>query len=231
MIDQSFDEQIMVVHTYEDLVSTPFRGKMNAICWTRKLAGDFAEIVDQVPLNENMKVVEAEELLSLNLSKQGQLAREVILTDLRLLQAHGAAPILNLIESYERDDVYPFFPTDVYSFHVDQSPIPADTFLCTYYGQSSEILPNAQAQQKVLIPELRDELKKYYHGTDEGFEHFLNEHCFDLHFEAKPNASPIRLGIGELWKLAIEHPERQSLPCIHRAPKERPGQKRLMLIC
>ena len=24
----------------------------------------------------------------------------------------------------ERDDSYPFFPTDVYSFHVDRSPVP-----------------------------------------------------------------------------------------------------------
>ena len=77
-----------------------------------------------------------------------------------LFKAFGASPILNVIKNYERDDSYPFFPTDVYSFHVDRSPIPIDTFLCTYHGTSSEVIPNTQAKQKILIPEIRDELKK-----------------------------------------------------------------------
>jgi hypothetical protein len=99
---------------------------------------------------------------------------------LKMLKAQGASPILNLIRCYERDESFPFFPTDVYSFHVDRSPVPTDTYLCTYYGESSEILPNAQAEQKVLLPEIRDALKKLYGGTEEGFESFLNEHFFDL---------------------------------------------------
>lgn len=78
---------------------------------------------------------------------------------------------------------------------------------------------------------LRDELKKLYHGADEGFESFLSEHFFDLHYQANPNAHPINLGSGHLWRLAVDHPESQVPPCIHRAPKERSGQNRLLMIC
>ncbi|MDX2360527.1 MAG: hypothetical protein QNK23_06955 [Crocinitomicaceae bacterium] len=223
--------QIHCVTNFQDLVSTPFHGENNAICWTRNLTGDFSEIVEQVELNGNMAELGQEELRELQLSEQGQLAREILLNDLKVLKAHGASPILNLIKCYERDDTNPFFPTDVYSFHVDRSPIPTDTFLCTYHGESSEILPNSQAELKVLVPEIRDELKKLYGGADEGFESFLSEHFFDLHYQAKSKARPISLGLGHIWKLAIDHPESQVLPCVHRAPKEETGQNRLLLIC
>ena len=232
MIDLSqAEKQIHCVTNFHDLVSTPFNGEVNAICWARKLTGDFSEIVKNVALSGNITVIEQEELHGLQLSDEGQLAREILLNDLELLKAHGALPILNVIKYYDRDDAYPFFPTDVYSFHVDRSPIPTDTFLCTYYGESSEILPNSQGTKKVLIPEIRNELKKLYHGADEGFESFLSEHFFDLHYQAKPNAHPISLGLGHLWRLAVDHPEIQVPPCIHRAPKEKSGQSRLLLIC
>ena len=225
------ENQINFVTNFQDLVSTPFHGEVNAICWTRNIRGDFFEIVKKVSLSGNITVIEQEELLGLQLSEQGQLAREILLSDLRVLKAHGALPILNVIKYYDRDDAYPFFPTDVYSFHVDRSPIPTDTFLCTYYGETSEILPNSQGTKKVLIPEIRDELKKLYHGADQGFESFLSEHSFDLHYQAKPDACPISLGLGHLWRLAVDHPESRVPPCLHRAPKEKSGQSRLLLIC
>jgi hypothetical protein len=232
MIDLSHAEnQIHRVTNFQDLVSTPFYGEINAMCWPRKLTGDFSEIVKKVELNGNIATIEHEELRELQLSEQGQLAREILLNDLKVLKAHGASPILNVIKHYERDDTHPLFPTDVYSFHVDRSPIPTDTFLCTYYGESSEILPNSQGIKKVLIPEIRDELKKQYRGADEGFESFLSEHFFDLHYQAKPNACPISLGLGNLWRLAVDHPESQVPPCLHRAPKEKSGQNRLLMIC
>jgi len=232
MIDSSPTEnQINCVTNFQDLVSTPFDGEVNAICWTRKLTGDFSEIVKKVALSGNITVIEQEELHELQLSEEGQLAREILLNDLKLLKAHGASPILNVIKYYDRDDTYPFFPTDVYSFHVDRSPIPTDTFLCTYYGECSEILPNSQGTKKILIPEIRDELKKLYHRAEEGFELFLSEHFFDLHYQAEPNARPISLGLGHLWRLAVDHPESQVPPCIHRAPKERSGLNRLLMIC
>lgn len=225
------ENQIQYVTNFQDLISTSFQGEVNAICYRRKLIGDFSEIVKKIELDGNIAELHPEELFELQLSEQGQLARQILLNDLKILKDHGASPTLNLIKYYERDDAYPFFPTDVYSFHVDRSPIPTDTFLCTYHGEPSDIVPNSQAIQKVLIPEIRAELKKLYNGADEGFESFLSEYFFDLHYQPKPNASLISLGIGNLWKLAIDHPESKVLPCLHRAPIEKNGENRLMIIC
>lgn len=231
MTDLSHDEKhILRVRNFQDLVSTPFNGEVNAICWTRDLVGDFSEIAEKLALTGNITTIEQEELCALQLSEQGQLAREVLLNDFRLLTAHGASPVLNVIDHYDRDDAWSFFSTDVYSFHVDRSPIPTDTFLCTYYGEPSDILPNEQAEQKVLIPEIRAELRNLYSGPEEGFESFLTEHFFDLHYQAKTGARPINLNRGNLWRLAVDHPESQVPPCIHRAPEEKSG-KRLLMIC
>jgi hypothetical protein len=225
------ENQIHYVTNFQDLVSTPFTGIINAMCWTRELPGDFSEIVKMVEQTENITVLEEEDLCELQLSEQGKLAREILINDLKLLKAHGASPNLNVINYYDRDESYPFFPTDVYSWHVDRSPIPTDTILCTYYGESSDILPNAQGKQKILIPEIREELKKLYHGAEEGFETFLSENFFDLHYQAEPGARIINLGTGNLWRLAVDHPDSQVPPCLHRAPKEKPGESRLLMIC
>jgi len=232
MIDLSHAEnQIKNVTNIQDLISTPFYGKINTICWNRELVGDFEEIINRVELNGNIMELNKEELCELQLSEQGNIAREIILNDLMVLKAHGASPILNVIKHYERDYIYPLFPTHVYSFHVDRSPVPTDTFLCTYYGESSEVLPNSQAKQKVLIPEIRNELEKLYRGKNEGFESFLSEYFFDLHYQANNKANTISLGLGSICKLAVDHPKSQVLPCIHRAPKEKNGKNRLLLIC
>jgi hypothetical protein len=232
MIDLSpAGNQIHCVTNFQDLISIPFHGEINAMCWTRKLTGDFSEIVIKLAPTENITAIEEEELRALSLSEQGQLARTILLNDLKLLLAHGASPILNVIKHYDRDDTYPFFPTDVYSFHVDRSPVPTDTFLCTYHGEASELVANSQCKKKVLIPEIRDQLKKRYHGAEEDFESFLSEHFFDLHYQANPEAHPVSLGRGHLWRLAVDHPESKVPPCVHRAPKEISGQTRLMMIC
>lgn len=223
------ENHIQIVKSFQELVSTDFHEDINAMSWERNLLGDFEEIVKKVKLNSNIAELSEEELRELELSEQGQLARVILLNDLELLKAHGASPILNVIKCYDRDDS--FFSTDVYSFHVDRSPIPTDTFLCTYFGTPSELLPNSLVEQKVLVSEIREQLKKLYGGTDDGFESFLTEHFFDLHYHAKPNAQPISLGIGHLWKLAVDHPKSKVLPCVHRAPTEKTGESRLLLIC
>lgn len=227
----SDNHQIQVVSTFAELIHTKFKDEMNAACWSRNLVGDFKEIVDQIELKENITEVTIDDLLALQLSKNGLLAREIILQDMQLLTECGASPALNLLKCYERDDELDFISTDVYSYHVDRSPIETDTFLCTYHGAASDILPNHQAEQKILIPEIREQLKQLHDGTEESFEKFLEEYYFDLHYQPKADAQPINLGLGNLWRLAVDHPTQQALPCVHRAPVENDGEYRLLLIC
>ena len=227
----SDSSQIGIVSTFSELVNTDFKGERNALCWYRNLEGDFKEVVDQLQLKENITEVDPKELLALQLSEKGNSAREIILNDFRLLADFGASPSLNLLKCYERDDEFDFISTDVYSYHVDRSPIATDTFLCTYHGQPSDIIANKQAKQKVLIPEIRNKLKELHNGPLEEFENFLTENYFDLHYQAQPHAVPVNLGLGHLWRLAVDHPEQQVLPCIHRAPIEKQGEYRLLLIC
>ena len=195
------------------------------------MEGDFATIVDQLKLKENITEVNPQDLLALQLSEKGNIAREIILNDIRLLADFGASPSLNLLKCYDRDDEFDFISTDVYSYHVDRSPIATDTFLCTYHGVASDIISNGQAEQKILIPEIREKLAALHNGPSEDFDNFLKENYFDLHYQAQPHAAPINLGLGHLWRLAVDHPKQQALPCIHRAPLERDGEYRLLLIC
>jgi len=227
----SDSSQIGLVSTFPDLVNTDFQGERNALCWYRNLEGDFNEIVNQLQLKENITEVSPEDLLALQLSQKGNSAREIILKDWQLLADFGAWPSLNLMKCYDRDEEYDFISTDVYSFHVDRSPMATDTFLCTYHGTASDIISNAQAEQKVLIPEIREKLKDIHNGSSEEFEDFLKDNYFDLHYQAKPEAVPVNLGLGHLWRLAVDHPTQQVLPCIHRAPIEKEGEYRLLLIC
>jgi len=223
--------QIGVVSTFSELIQTNFKGEKNALCWYRNVDGDFSEIVGQLRIKENITEVHPEDLITLQLSEKGNLAREIILNDLQLLADFGASPSLNLLKYYERDDEFDFISTDVYSFHVDRSPIATDTFLCTYHGPASDIIPNSQAEQKILIPEIRAKLKELHNGTEEEFENFLKENYFDLHYQVHEDAKPVNLGLGHLWRLAVDHPKQQVLPCIHRAPLENEGEYRLLLIC
>lgn len=223
--------QIGVAAAFSDLVDTDFKGEMNALCWFRNLEGDFNEIVAKLSLKENITEVFPEDLIALQLSEKGSAAREIILNDLQLLTDFGASPSLNLLKCYERDDEFDFISTDVYSFHVDRSPIATDTFLCTYHGVASDIVSNSQAEQKILIPEVRAKLKELHDGPEEEFEDFLKENYFDLHYQLLEDAETINLGLGHLWRLAVDHPKQEVLPCIHRAPIENDGEYRLLLIC
>lgn len=226
----SDNKQVGLVSTFDELINTKFQGALNAICWRRNLAGDFKEVVSKLQLKENVTDISIEELLALQLSDEGIMARDIILNDLKLLTDLGALPALNLLKCYHRDEEFDFISTDVYSFHVDRSPIASDTFLCTYYGAASDILPNHEVEQMILIPEIRQKLQNLNDGPEAEFEDFLKEYFFDLHYQPKPGAHPLNLGIGHLWKLAVDHPEQQVLPCVHRAPIENEGEYRLLLI-
>ncbi|WP_396187335.1 DUF1826 domain-containing protein [Flavobacterium sp.] len=200
----SNSSQIGTVSTFSELVNTDFKGERNALCWCRNLEGDFKEIVDQLQLTENITEVVPEDLLALQLSENGNRAREIILNDFRLLTDFGASPSLNVLKCYDRDDEFDFISTDVYSFHVDRSPIATDTFLCTYYGAATDIIPNEQAEQKVLIPEIQKKLAALHNGPSEEFEDFLKEHYFDLDYQPQPYSVPVSIGLGHLWRLAVD---------------------------
>ena len=227
----SNNKQIGIVSTFSELVTTDFKEEKNALCWYRNLEGDFKEIVNKLHLKENITEVDPQDLVALQLSEKGNMAREIILKDIRLLADLGASPSLNLLKCYERDEEFDYLSTDVYSFHVDRSPIATDTFLCTYHGASSDIIANEHAEQKILIPEIREKLAALHNGPSEEFENFLQENYFDLHYQVKPNSTPTNLGVGHLWRLAVDHPKQQVPPCIHRAPIEKEGEYRLLLIC
>ncbi len=221
---------LLHVNNFQELISTPFQGTTNAISWSRDLEGDFEEIVNAVAFEGTMLEIDEEDLLALELSEAGKVARDTILSDFKLLSELGASPVLNIISNYEADE-HPFFPTDVYSFHVDRSPIATDTFLCTYYGDASELISNQDAIQKIQVPDIRKKIVQAYSGEAKDFEAYVSEHFFDLHYQAVEDASVIQAGIGHLWRLAVDYPGSNVLPCIHRAPIEKKGSKRLMLIC
>jgi len=227
----SKNNQIKFFNNFVEFVKTPFEGKINAHCFDRNLIGNFEEITKKLKLIDDITVITIDHLMELRLSEKGNLAREIIIKDLKLLTDLGASPTLNLLKCYERDDILDFISTDVYSYHVDSSPIATDTYLCTYFGTSSDILPNNMVTQKILIPEIRNKLKEIYTGPENEFETFLEEFYFDLHYQPKPNAKPFNLGLGNLWRLAVKNPQQLVPPCIHRAPKENENELRLLLIC
>ena len=104
----SDNNQIEVFSSFFELVNSKFQGEMNALCWHRNLVGDFKEIVAKLELKENITEVSIEDLLALQLSEKGNLAREIILKDIQLLTDFGASPALNLLKCYERDDELDF---------------------------------------------------------------------------------------------------------------------------
>ncbi len=227
----SNSDQFRIVSSFNDLVQLSFYNKTNAFCWQRNLKGDFKEIASKLQLKEAITEISVDDLLNLNLSNDGKIARDILINDIQLLTNFGASPSLNLLKCYDKDDEFDFISTDVYSYHVDRSPIATDTFLCTYFGAASDIIANEEVEKKIDIPEIRQQLLKLYDGPIEGFEEFLIDNYFDLHYQAKPNAKPINLGNGSIWRLAVDHPYQNVAPCVHRAPIENENEYRLLLIC
>lgn len=224
--------RIRVVGSFEELVTTPFGAGVNALCWRRTLTGDFGEIVEKLGVGRGITSIDEECLLALDLSEAGRMAREVLLQDLELLRAHELLPSLDCVNGYVNEIEPELLRTDVQSWHVDSATVEADTYLCTYFGADSEGLRNEEAMRRVDVPELRAELLRLHGGEDDaGFLEHLNETYLDLHYVALPQARPFSFGVGNLWRIATEHPGSPVPPCIHRAPATVPGQlPRLLLI-
>ena len=78
--------QTQTVSSFQELVSTPFYGEVNALCWERKLEGDFSEITEKILTTGNITELSEQSLIGLSLTEQGNLAREKVLEDLRILK-------------------------------------------------------------------------------------------------------------------------------------------------
>ena len=229
-------ERVRTVGSFAELLAPSFGSVkespdfrvVNALCWPRALAGDFGEIVRQLGPGEGIVALDEARLGALTLSPAGQAAREIMLTDLRLLRDHGLAPELNCLYGYPRDDDA-LVPTDVYDFHADSAPIESATWLCTYHGAPSEGLRNEDAQRRTDDPATRAALLREYGGSDDaGFAEYLAEHHYDLHYAAAPGAQPFSFGLGHLWRIALDWAGSPVPPCIHRAPAT--TEPRLLLI-
>lgn len=220
---------IDVVDSFEALLQ-PFSGRVNARCLSRTLEGDFdalaATFASRAEAEGGVLVLDGELLRA----TRGLDARAVsaVLEDCRRLEALGRNPQLNVLTRYPRDVRGLPVSVDVHSFHVDRAPVEADTFLCTYAGAPSEALRPGDAERLVDDPLIRRELRAHF-GRDEGFDAWLAEECFDLHFRAKPGATPFSFGVGHLWRLAVAWPGAPVAPCVHRAPVP-DGRPRLLLI-
>ncbi|MEX1117632.1 MAG: hypothetical protein WEB60_02450 [Terrimicrobiaceae bacterium] len=224
--------RIKVVGSFEELISTPFEAGVNALCWKRTLAGSFQEIVQGLGPGEEIVPVDESRLRALSLSEDGKLARAILLEDWERLQTHDLLPGLDVIYSSRRDESGSPVPTDVSSFHVDSATVPVDTYLCSYVGAASEGLGNDQACRHVDIPETRAALLRLFDGEDDDkFAEFLSENYYDLHYAPLAGAEPFSFGLGNLWRIATEHPGCPVPPCIHRAPLTSLGMPpRLLLI-
>lgn len=226
------DSRVRKINSFAELVGTTMSDGVNALCWSRSLEGDFAEVARLLAReDEGIHVLEEDELRSLPASAAGRIAIEAMLADFRLLRERQLDPVLNFINGSERDLADAIVATDVFSWHADRAPVPLDTYLCTYFGASSEGLRNEDATRRVDDPATRAELLKLYGGADDdGFREFLAEHSFDLHYAATAGAVPFSFGHFNLWRIALAYPGNPVPPCIHRAPETAAGETRLMLI-
>ncbi len=223
--------RIRVVESFVELLSTPFSGGVNALCWPRRLEGDFTEVAAKLEVGQGITHLTEAVLRALPLSSAGQQAVARMLEDHQLLSSHGLLPTLDCINGYVQPEEVGPVRTDVCSWHVDSATCEADTWLCTYLGASSEVLDNEDAVRRVDVPETRSELLKLHGGADdEDFCQWLSDHYYDLHYVPRSNAVPYSLGVGNLWRVATLHDGCAVPPCIHRAPDPVPGQKRLLLI-
>lgn len=222
---------LRVVSSFKELLETPLRDGVNALCWPRCLEGDFAEVAGLLEMPKGITHLSEDDFSGLELTAAGRVAVKTMLEDVRCLQEHGLDPVLDGVNGYTHPIGSRHQRTDVCSWHVDSATAEADTWLCTYHGACSEGLFPEDAIPRVQVPEARVELLTLFGGRDdETFEAWLAEHFHDLHFAKREGARGYSFGIGNLWRIATRHPKVAVPPCVHRAPDPVPGQKRLLLI-
>jgi len=228
-------DRIKGVDSFDALVTTPFGPKVNAICWSRVLNGDFDELAMCFREEKEIRSLDEEFLDSLrpSLSSMGRMAIDTLIADQHLLRAQGLSPGLECVPRYQRDDSSEVLPTDVYSFHADRATIATDTYLCSYNEAATEGLRNDLAQRRIDTPAIRAELLSRFQQTEENsdFETYLRDNCYDLHYAEIGTLASFSFGIGNLWRIAVEYPGCPVPPCLHRAPATTLKQlPRLLLI-
>ncbi len=223
--------RIKTVRSFQELATTRFANGVNALCWPRVLSGDFSEIATLLKVGPGISNLNIDDISKLPATPAGRAAAQALLEDQRLLRDLDMEPSLDCVTGSVRAITEAPIPTDVYSFHVDSATVEADTWLCTYHGAPSEGLCNEEAVRRVDIPETRAELLKHFGGADDGaFIEYLSENYYDLHYAPLPGANPFSFGVGNLWRIATEHPGCSVPPCIHRAPLTLPGMPRRLLL-
>src|SRR5687768_1916742 len=91
------------VDSFEDLLTVPFEGHCNAICWERALPGDFDAVVRRLRVGEGITTIDEAQLERLPVPAAGAMAVSTLLADLRGLRQAGHAPELNCVDEYSRD--------------------------------------------------------------------------------------------------------------------------------
>lgn len=220
--------RVRVVRSWEAFAATPLDGDCNAVCLSRELDGDFAEVARLAGSGGGVQALPESLLSSTALSAGAQQAAEAMLSDLERLRELGQAPGIECVTGYPKDEDE-IASTDVYSFHVDSATVPTETILCTYVGRPSEGLRLDEARRLVDVPETRERLFERFLGDAPGrdagmnaerFEIYLRESHLDLHYVPLPEAQPFSFGTGHLWRLAVQYPGCPAPAFIHRAPSE-----------
>lgn len=227
-------DRIGIVDSFEALVTTPFGPRVNALCWPRRLAGDYGAVATLFQDESDILSLDADSLLDLRggLGAGGRAAVDQMLQDLALMQDHGLAPSLECVPHYRRDDAGRALATDVYSFHADRAPVAADTYLCSYNEAATQGLRNEEARRCMEDAATRERILAEFSAQGGGdFDAFLRDNCYDLHYSPLAGARPFDFGLGHLWRIAIEYPGCPVAPCLHRAPPTGKGRPpRLLLI-
>lgn len=229
---KAFPPCVAFVGDFASLVAFEFSGDINAVRWTRELAGNFGEIERALPSVDDITSLDQADLADLSLSPSGRQARDELIRDLELLIEQGLQPSLDLVPSGPGNRNPGPVRTDVADWHADSANTIADTYLCTYTGASSQGIPNQDVVARPADPTSRAQLLQLYGGDDdEGFRTWLTEHFYDLHYAEKTAARVFDFGQRHLWKIATQYPGCPVPPCIHRAPSTSlEAPRRLLLI-